>query len=351
MLYPILAIVALNEPVHNQATFLITALTLFFIPLAVFSTHFEIRLQARYAVWAHNAGFVLCTILRIWLIGVDASVAPFAATYLIEPLVTATVLIVLYKKSGGRVLNWRWDLRVASGLLKESWALMLSGFAIMIYMRLDQIMLAKMRGDAEVGIFSAALRFSEVWYFIPAALCSSLLPSLIRKQRLDTAAYETRIGQLYDVNAGLAYALIAVLVPTAPWLFSLVYGEGFAGADGVFEIHIWAALFVFLGVARSSYLINEGFTSFSFLSTLAGAILNIVLNLFLIPRYGAHGAAVATVLSQMLSAFLSSFLWAPTRPNGRLQLRAVLLPWRAICWVLRYATGSLPSNRVRITQE
>ena len=74
-----------------------------------------------------------------------ASVAPFAATYLIEPLVTADPHRPLYKKSGGRVLNWRWDLR-GERSFERNWALMLSGFAIMIYMRLDQIMLAKMRG-------------------------------------------------------------------------------------------------------------------------------------------------------------------------------------------------------------
>jgi Na+-driven multidrug efflux pump len=57
-------------------------------------------------------------------------------------------------------------------------------------------------------------------------------------------------------------------------------------------------MFVFLGVARSSYLINEGFTSFDLFATSTGAILNVVLNLFLIPEYGAHGAAVSTVISQ-----------------------------------------------------
>ena len=208
----------------------------------------------------------------------------------------------------------------------------------MIYMRLDQIMLAKMRSDTEVGIFAAALRFLEIWYFIPMALSSSLLPSLIGKQKADPLGYETTIGHFYDINAGLAYALIAVLVPTAPWLFNLVYGEGFAGAESVFHIQIWAALFVFLGVARSSYLINRGLTGFDLFATTIGVLLNVVLNLFLIPKHGAQGAAVATVISQMVSAFVTSFMWAPTRANGRLQLRALLLPWRALTWTVRWAS-------------
>jgi O-antigen/teichoic acid export membrane protein len=121
---------------------------------------------------------------------------------------------------------------------------------------------------------------------------------LIRRQKLDPADYEAKIGQFYDLNAGLAYALVATLVPIAPWLFDLVYGQGFDGAASVFQIHLLACMFVFLGVARSSYLINEGFTSFDLFATSTGAILNVVLNLFLIPEYGAHGAAVSPVISQ-----------------------------------------------------
>ena len=136
----------------------------------------------------------------------------------------------------------------------------------------------------------------------------------------------------------MAYALVATLVPIAPWLFNLVYGQGFDGAASVFQIHLLACMFVFLGVARSSYLINEGFTSFDLFATSTGAILNVVLNLFLIPEHGTHGTAVSTVISQMVSAFVTSFLWAPMRANGRRQLRALLLPCRAIFRVVRWAS-------------
>ena len=214
----------------------------------------------------------------------------------------------------------------------------------MVYMRLDQIMLARMRGDADVGIFCAALRLSEVWYFIPIALSTSLFPSLVRSRGLEPAAYRRRLGQFYDLNAGLAYALVVPLAPLAPWLFNLVYGRGFAGADVVFQIHLFACLFVFLGVARGQYLLNEGFTKFVFVSTTLGALANVGLNLWLIPTYGAPGAAVATVASQALSTLVSSFLWTPTRANGWLQLRALALPFRAVGWaVRRVAAGRRPA--------
>lgn len=325
---------------------LVCGLIMFNTPLLVLNTHFDIRLQARYGVFAANASFVVCTAARLWLVARNASVAPLAATYLIEPVISSGMIYWFYRRGGHRARRWRWEPARAGRLLRESWALLLSGLAIMVYMRLDQIMLSRMRGDAEVGVFCAALRLSEVWYFIPLALASSLFPSLVRSRELEPSVYRRRLGQFYDLNAGLAYALIVPLAPLAPWLFNLVYGRAFAGADTVFQIHLFACLFVFLGVARGQYLLNEGFTRFVFVSTTLGAVANVGLNLLLIPAYGAAGAAVATVASQALSTLVSSFVWAPTRANGWLQLRALALPVRAVGWLVGRATRGRRSAAV-----
>jgi polysaccharide transporter, PST family len=335
LLYPVVAILALSQTGDTRASLLICGLMLFTVPPTVFYTYFEVHLQARYTVWAANAAFVLCTIVRIVLVAKGASIGPFAATYLIEPVIAAVVLYGLYRRTGGGVRGWSWEAPLALRLLKQSWPLMLGGLAIMIYMRIDQIMLAKMRGEAEVGKFCAALRLSEVWYFIPMALSSSLFPSLVRSRKLDLAIYGKRLGHFYDLNAALAYAIIVMMLPCAPWLFTLIFGRDFTGSATVFQIHLLACPFVFLGVARGQYLLNEGFTRFIFLSTVAGALANVGLNLLLIPEYGAHGAAVATVLSQAMSTLVSSFLWSPTRSNGYLQLRSLALPLRMPAWLMR----------------
>ncbi len=345
LLYGGIAVYALTQPPDLRATLLVSGLSFLGAPLLVFNTQFEIRLQARYTVWAANAAFILCTVVRFWLVARRASVAAFAGTYLIEPVIIAVALYGFYRRDGGRVRHWRWESPLMWRLLNESWPLLLSGLAVTVYMRIDQVMLAQLRGDAELGIFSAALRLSEVWYFIPMTLASSLFPTLVRSRELAPAAYRKRLTQFYDLNAGLAYVIILSLSPFATWLFALVYGHSFAGSAGVFQIHLWACLFVFLGVARGQFLLNEGFTRFAFLSTTAGAVCNVGLNFFLIPHYGARGAAAATIISQAASTFFSSFVWAPTRANGFEQLRSMLLPLRVIGWgwqryIRRAGTGA-----------
>lgn len=345
VLYLGLAGVATYQGGEGGTALLVCGLVMFNTPLLVLNTHFEIRLQARYGVIAANISFVVCTAARLWLVARNASVAPLAATYLIEPVISSGMIYWFYRRGGNRARLWRWEPARAGRMLREGWSLLLSGLAIMVYMRLDQIMLSRMRGDAEVGIFCAALRLSEVWYFIPLALASSLFPSLVRSRELEPSVYRRRLGQFYDLNAGLAYALIIPLAPLAPWLFNLVYGRGFAGADAVFQVHLFACLFVFLGVARGQYLLNEGFTKFVFISTTLGALANVGLNLLLIPTHGAVGAAVATVASQAFSTLASSFLWAPTRDNGWLQLRALALPVRAVGMGFRWFAGRRDRRR------
>jgi O-antigen/teichoic acid export membrane protein len=148
-------------------------------------------------------------------------------------------------------------------------------------------------------------------------------------------AYAARLQQFYDLNAGLAYALAVPMALAAPWLVHVAYGGAYAAAGPVLAVHVWSTVFVFLGVARGQFLVNEGHTGFYFLSTTAGLLINVALNLVLIPRHGAWGAAVATLAAQMVAAWGSSFCFAPVRANAWMQTRALLIPVRWLHYVRR----------------
>ncbi|MES1168032.1 MAG: polysaccharide biosynthesis C-terminal domain-containing protein, partial [Oleiharenicola lentus] len=220
---------------------------------------------------------------------------------------------------------------LAGALLREAWPLMLTSLAVIVYMKIDEVMLRQMAGPAAVGVYAAAVRISELWYFVPVALASSVLPALLRTRERDAVHYRARLQQFFDLNAGLAYGSAIPLALASGWITRLAYGEAFAAAGPVLAVHIWASLFVFLGVARGQWLVNEGHTRFYFLATLAGAVTNIGLNLVLIPRQGALGAAWATLIAYGLAAWLTTFASGRTREIAWMQTRAILLPllgWR-----------------------
>jgi len=131
----------------------------------------------------------------------------------------------------------------------------------------------------------------------------------------------------------MAWGGILIAIPmsyVSGWIINLLYGVQFSEAAGVLMIHIWSAVFVFLGVASSNWFIAENLQKYSFYRTLAGAVINIILNLMFIPKYGIYGAAIATLIAQAIASYLYNLVHSPLRLTFKLQTNAVLLPLRGL---------------------
>ncbi|MBL9214670.1 MAG: flippase [Opitutaceae bacterium] len=306
----------------------VLGLTLFQPALLVADLHFQARLEARFSVAAQLAALAVGAAVRVALIRQGAPLVAFAWAAVAELAVAAAVLGGLAWARGLRLVPARFDRRLAAELLRGAWPLLLSGFAVGLYLRVDVVMLTRLAGEREAGVYAAAVRFTEIWYFVPVALASSLLPSVLRARAAGPAAYARRLQAAYDLNAGLAYALAVPLAFLAPWVVRAAYGAAYADAAPVLAVHIWSSVFVFLGVARGQFLVNEGHTRFYLCATLAGLLTNVGLNLALIPRHGAAGAALATLAGQAVAAWLTSFCFAPARAAAWMQARALLIPFR-----------------------
>jgi PST family polysaccharide transporter len=220
--------------------------------------------------------------------------------------------------------HWKWSLTTAKNLLRESFPLIFSGFAILIFMKIDQIMLGQMKGNSEVGIYSAAVRISELWYFIPTTIVSSVAPAIYAAKEKSEHHYYKRIGQLLRL---LTYISLAISIPMtflSKNIVLLMFGDGFTEAGSILAVHIWASLFVFMGVATSPWFIAEGLNNVSLGKTLLGAILNVILNFLLIPSYSGLGAAIATIVSQAVAAFLSNAVDKRTHKLFKIQIQSFL---------------------------
>ena len=285
---------------------------------------FESQVQSKYVVYARNAAFCIIAAVKIGLILIKATLIAFAWAGFMEIILSAIGFFLAYKINGHQIQSWRWDLGMAQQLIRESWPLLLSGLAVLIYMKIDLVMLGGMIGDKSVGIYSAAAKLSEVWYFIPLAIVSSISPSIVEAKKMSGELYYQRIGNLFRLMTGISYGIAFFMTLFSKFLVLTLFGPAYAEAGVVLSIHIWAAIFVFLGVARGPWILNEGLMKLSLYSALLGAAINIILNLFMIPRLGPTGAAVATLISYAFSAFLFNVFLRETRIIFSMQLRALL---------------------------
>ncbi|MEH2197703.1 flippase [Nostoc sp.] len=285
---------------------------------------FQSQVQSKYSVIARNIAFLLNTVIKIVLILTKASLLAFAWVTLAEFAMSAIGLLIVYQFKGYSFWLWRWSLSAAKTLLKESLPLIFSGFAIMIFMRIDQVMLGQMIGNSEVGIYSAAVRVSEIWYFIPGAIVSSVAPSIYAAKEKSESLYYQRIGQLLSLMTCISLGIALPMTFLSEKIIIVMFGSGYAEAGPILSVHIWTSLFVFMGLATSPWFIAEGLNHVSLGKTLFGAILNIILNLFLIPKYGGLGAASATIISQAAATFICNAFDSRTQKIFKIQVRSLL---------------------------
>lgn len=294
----------------------------------LFDFHFQARMHSRPAVIATNAAYLLAMALRVTLLLIGAPIEWFGATLVVEAALAAGLLWRAWRADTAGAVRWHWATSVARLLLRESWPLIFSSLAVIVYMRVDQVMLASMVGDHEVGQFSAALRIAEVWYFIPMSIAIAAFPAIIAKRREDFAAYERYVQVLYDGMAWLGIGVAAIATALSGWFVPLLYGPAYAEAATILTVQIWAGVAVSMSFVHSRWLLAEGLQRYGLFYTAAGAVVNVALNLILIPEHGAIGAAWATVCTQ-IGLLPIQLLLPKARRNFVLMARSVTAPWRA----------------------
>jgi PST family polysaccharide transporter len=292
---------------------------------------FRSQVQAKYFVWARNTVLIFIALLKVGLILTEASLTAFAWATLLDAILLSATLVLTYRWTGERIVELRFRLERAKEMLKDSWPLLFSSLSIIIYMRIDQIMLGQMTSKTELGYYSVAVRLSELWYFIPTALASSVFPSIIlSRQHKDTHVYHERLQFFYDVMVGTSYLIIIPLVLLAIPLVTLLFGSEYAQSGPILMVHAWALIFVSIGVARGRWLVAENLVRFYLFATVLGAIVNLAVNFMLIPKYTGLGAAWATVIAYCFSAYLSSMFSSKTRIAFWQSSLALLVPFRLI---------------------
>jgi O-antigen/teichoic acid export membrane protein len=267
---------------------------------------------------------------RIFAICEGASLSVFVYLAGLEVICAGLLYIWVYNQLGGGITNLHYSWVEAKRLLKDSRWLILSGIAAIIYLKVDQVMLGLMVGDREVGIYAAAARISEVWYFVPAAIAASFFPRLIDLRSVDLQAYSIDLQKLNDFLLYSALVVVAIVSYCATWLLPLLFGAAYESAVPVLVVHIWAGLFVFMRTLLSKWFIAENLLKLSMASQVLGALVNILLNLKLIPLYGAVGAAYATVISLAVAGYVVLFLHPKLWPMALVVTRSFLLPLRLL---------------------
>ncbi|MEZ9361661.1 flippase [Vibrio cyclitrophicus] len=294
----------------------------------LFDFYFQAKVASRYAVKVRLFVLVLSSIAKILAVVFDAELKVFLIFVIFEPVLIGLLFGFAYKlHSNDKSNEWVFDSKYSRQLLQQSRWLVLSGFMAVVYLKVDQIMLGQMLGATSVATYAVAVRLSEVWYFFPAALVGSFFPKLLEAKRNDKG-YINQLQNLCDILFWSSVILALVISLSSKYIVGVFFGEEYITASKILNIHIWAAVFIFMRALLSKWLIAEGMLPFSLLSHGIAAVVNVVLNLYLIPLYGGVGAAWATFVSYGCSSYLVLWLNCRTRPMAWIMTKSILFPIR-----------------------
>ena len=314
-----------NDRYTNLLVFIIASTTIF-QSFNVVDMYFQSKVLSKYVVFSNIISLFISSIVKITLILINAPLVAFAWAILFDSIVLALGFIYFFLKySISEIKKIKFNKTIAISLLKDSWPLILSGVVISIYMKIDQVMIQEMLGNEAVGQYAAATRLSEIWYFIPTVVASSLFPAIVNAKRQSEELYYDRLQKLFDLVVWIAITIALPMTFLSDMIVNMLYGEQYNQVASVLMIHIWASIFVFLGVVSGNWFINENLQLLAFWRAFYGMIANIFLNLLLIKKYGIQGVAMATLISQIIAACIFDFFNKNTRNLFLLKIKSLFI--------------------------
>jgi O-antigen/teichoic acid export membrane protein len=272
--------------------------------LNVISIYFQAEVKSKNSVKAVLLATVISSLLKIAVILAGQGVIWVMAVYVLDALWQGLGFIGIYRKFGLKIKAWRFNKSLAQEILKNSWPLMLASAAGLIYLRIDQVMIGALLGNRAVGLYAAAVRLVEVWYFIPIIICTSLFPAIINAKKISLAVYYGRLKKLYILMTAIAVVLAIPTTFLAKPIIYFLFGAGYLAATPVLQIYIWSSWGLFLSVAVTQYLMSENLVKNIFWFNFLAMLINVILNFIFIPLFGLVGAALATLVSYLVVPLL-----------------------------------------------
>ena len=288
-------------------SFGLTTLSFIFLfqPFEVVEYQYNSIIQAKTPSLIKSFSTILFSLAKLLAIYFEYDVSIFFVIFALEKIFTYLCLSLLMRPEW--IKNFKFSY--FKKFVGDCTPLVLSSLAVILYMRLDQIMIKNMLGSADLGIYSVTVKLTEVWSFIPVVLSTSLFPKIINSN--------SKVGELKIVGFTVlpSFIIFIFLFLFGEILVNLLYGGEFLQAGSLLRVQSVSLLFMSLGVSISKLLIKNNLQKYKFAAVLIGLVINFVLNFLLIPRLGIFGASIATVVCQIFSSILYLFVFVETRQS------------------------------------
>lgn len=301
----------------------LASLGLIFHIFETFNYWFQAQYKAKVTAIAALVGYTFTAIYKIVLLALKMNVYWFALATSVDYIVIAIILFAFYKSHKGPKLTF--SFTTGKALLSKSYHYILSGMMVAIYGQIDKLMLKHMLNESEVGYYSIASSICLVWVFVLSAIIDSLRPTIVTLHKSDKEGFKRKNRQLYMLVFYISVFVSILFVVFGKQAILILYGKEYLPSVAPLKVVTWYTAFSYLGVARSAWIVCEDKQKYLKYMYVGAVIINIALNYLLIPIWGASGAALASLITEISTSMLLPCFFKDMRPNVKLMVEGILL--------------------------
>jgi len=307
-------------------TIVVSALCSVALVFQVFDTinyWFQSRYQSKVTAIATLLAYLAISAYKIILLILHKDVEWFAFANSVDYIFLAIFLVISYKKYNGP--KWSFSWKKGKYLLSRSYHYIISGMMVAIYGQTDKLMLKQMMNETSVGYYSLASSINLMWVFVLQAIIDSMYPTIMNLYKTDRDQFEKKNRQLYAIVIYVSIFVAVMFILFGNLAIKVLYGDAYLPAAEPLKIITWYTIFSYLGVARNAWIVCENKQKYLKYMYLSAVFINIILNYFMIPLWGASGAAAASLITQICTSIVLPCFIKDMRPNVKLMLQAFLL--------------------------
>ena len=308
--------VSLVEPRNSTMIYLVTVMGISFFMQPFQVLIFKYEAESRFELISKiNLTVVACSALaKVIAVMYDEPLHNLAMVMVFESLLVSFILCLIYYNGNNKVV-FSIKIPTLKKFIASSVPLTFVGVSVIVQSRVDQVMLGKLVGEYELGLYSISLRFVEVIAMVAMVVKAVFNPFVLRKRNENFLSFSRELADLYGVFFLLATASILFIYLFREPIVLLSVGPEYLAAVPILAVMSFRIIFTYFGAARSIFITSENLFWWSALTVVIGTSINIIFNFLFIPTFGATGAAFTSLLSFFVSLIFLDLFNSQTRKN------------------------------------
>ena len=286
-----------------------------FILSQIFEQYFNARIKSKYISISGVVANILTGAARLGMVLLELDLVYFALAVVIEIFVKFILLTYFFLKQTTSQKTWLFDYAFLKSMLDSSWPFIITGAMTGMYMKIDQVMVKHLLGNESAGVYAIAVKLSEIWFVIPLVLTRVLFPALVEAYKTSNVLFNDRMRKFYVYITLFALAITLTMTLISGPLINTLFGIEFLESGEVFDWYIWTIIFVYVGLVSEKWMFIHGLQKISLYNKIAAALVNIILDYYLIIIVGIEGAAISSIVAYAVSVFIGPMLWKESRVN------------------------------------